>query len=465
MSRPFELSAEVLFYKRQYETLLDLSRSHAIDAGDLTTAFQEILVAASETLQCERVSIWLLDAKKDFIVCVKLYQQSTKSFSAGDILYARDYPDYFNYLNEERFLPARDATLEPATHEFAKRYLPMHGITSMLDAPIRLDGEMVGVLCHEHVGVMRGWSIVEQGFAGVVAEMVARAMQAEARQKAQNDLQAINENLARTVAEKTAHLETTLENCQDKLIKMQRLSREKNSMLGMVAHDLKNPLTAILNFAEFIEISTTEPKHQRYAALIQDLSKRMTNSIHDLLEGVAQETGQVKLRKRPIDIAQLTRLVVTMNEEQAKRKDQKIELQLDEDCLANVDEDRMCEVLDNLLSNAIKYSPKGKSITVSVKKLDKPNHVPQYLSSVVVAVTDEGQGLSDDDQANMFGAFQRLSAQPTGGETSNGLGLSIVKQLVELHDGKIWAQSDGKEKGSTFFVELPALTQKPDYVL
>ncbi len=458
MGRPFEASAEMMFYKRQYEALLNLSRSEAIDAGNLSEAMEEILIVASETLNCERVSIWFYDAKKEFIVCVKLYERSEKAFSSGAVLYARDSPAYFRYLSEERFLPANDAASDPATKEFAKQYLPAHGITSMLDAPIRLNGDMLGVLCNEHIGTPRVWSIIEQGFSGVVAEMVARAVQAEARQKAQNELRSINQNLERLVSEKTAHLETAMTELENKLVKMQQLNREKNSMLGMMAHDLKNPLAAILNFAEFIETTATEPKHQQYAALIQDLTKRMTTSIHDLLDNVKQEIGQLKLRKRPIDISQLARLVASMNEEQAKRKFQKIELQLDDGCLANVDEDKICEVLDNLVSNAIKYSPAGKAITISVRKVERMPQPPP-ISHVVVTVTDEGQGLSDDDQANMFGVFQRLSAQPTGGESSTGLGLSIVKQLVELHEGKIWARSEGKEKGATFFVELPALTQ------
>jgi signal transduction histidine kinase len=76
-------------------------------------------------------------------------------------------------------------------------------------------------------------------------------------------------------------------------------------------------------------------------------------------------------------------------------------------------------------------------------------------AEVCIAVKDEGQGLTADDMKKLFGKFQRLSAQPTDGESSTGLGLSIVKQIVELHGGQVWAESEGKGKGATFFVKLP----------
>jgi response regulator receiver sensor signal transduction histidine kinase (EC 2.7.3.-) len=118
----------------------------------------------------------------------------------------------------------------------------------------------------------------------------------------------------------------------------------------------------------------------------------------------------------------------------------------------------MREVIDNLISNAIKYSPQGTNITVRVQhsKDDDADGAP----SVLISVRDEGQGLTEEDMKKLFGKFQRLSARPTAGESSTGLGLSIVKQLVELHGGKVWAESEGKNKGSIFRIELPSASKK-----
>jgi signal transduction histidine kinase len=111
------------------------------------------------------------------------------------------------------------------------------------------------------------------------------------------------------------------------------------------------------------------------------------------------------------------------------------------------DTDRVREAIDNLVSNAIKYSPIGGKITVAVTHED---------DNTVIRVSDEGAGLSPEDLSRLFGRFQRLSAKPTAGESSTGLGLSIVKRIIDMHGGEITANSDGPGKGSTFTITLPA---------
>ena len=119
--------------------------------------------------------------------------------------------------------------------------------------------------------------------------------------------------------------------------------------------------------------------------------------------------------------------------------------------MADVDPERMTEMMDNLVSNAVKYSPHERKIWVSVRRSGR---------TVRFEVRDEGPGLTDADRQKLFGKFQRLSAQPTGGERSTGLGLSIVKQLTELHGGQVLVSSTAGV-GSTFSIELPALAPVP----
>jgi signal transduction histidine kinase len=111
------------------------------------------------------------------------------------------------------------------------------------------------------------------------------------------------------------------------------------------------------------------------------------------------------------------------------------------------DADRMREAIDNLVSNAIKYSPIGGKITLVVSH-DKAN--------TIIRIADEGAGLSPEDLGRLFGRFQRLSAKPTAGESSTGLGLSIVKRIIDMHGGQVTADSSGPGQGSTFTVTLPA---------
>ena len=106
------------------------------------------------------------------------------------------------------------------------------------------------------------------------------------------------------------------------------------------------------------------------------------------------------------------------------------------------------QVLDNIISNAVKYSPHGKNVFVRIKSDN---------DAVRVEVQDEGEGISPDDMKKLFGKFARLSARPTGGEHSTGLGLSIVKKMVEAMNGRVWCESE-LGKGATFIVELPVAT-------
>ena len=111
------------------------------------------------------------------------------------------------------------------------------------------------------------------------------------------------------------------------------------------------------------------------------------------------------------------------------------------------DADRIREAIDNLVSNAIKYSPIGGKIAVAVT---------HEGSDTVIRIADEGAGLSPEDLGRLFGRFQRLSAKPTAGESSTGLGLSIVKRIIDMHGGHVTADSAGPGQGSTFTVTLPA---------
>jgi signal transduction histidine kinase len=111
------------------------------------------------------------------------------------------------------------------------------------------------------------------------------------------------------------------------------------------------------------------------------------------------------------------------------------------------DPDRLREAIDNLISNAIKYSPVGGNIELNMSLADE---------DILIRVADEGPGLSEEDVSRLFGRFQRLSARPTGGESSTGLGLSIVKRIIELHGGRVGAQSPGPGRGTTFTIRLPA---------
>jgi signal transduction histidine kinase len=147
-----------------------------------------------------------------------------------------------------------------------------------------------------------------------------------------------------------------------------------------------------------------------------------------------------------VDIAMLVEEVAEANRPLAARKEQTITVAAPRNNAASCDVDRIREAIDNLVSNAVKYSPIGGTIDLLVR----PDG-----GGIVVEVRDQGAGLSPEDMSRLFGRFQRLSAKPTAGETSTGLGLSIVKRIVDLHGGQVTVDSAGPGTGATFKMTLP----------
>jgi signal transduction histidine kinase len=159
----------------------------------------------------------------------------------------------------------------------------------------------------------------------------------------------------------------------------------------------------------------------------------------------------ITIRREPVDVAALVKEVAEANQPLAVNKQQVISVSAPANIVTMCDTDRIREAIDNLISNAIKYSPIAGKITVAVS---------HEGNDTIIRVSDEGAGLSPEDLGRLFGRFQRLSAKPTAGESSTGLGLSIVKRIIDMHGGEVTADSDGPGKGSTFTITLPA-TEMP----
>jgi PAS domain S-box-containing protein len=172
---------------RQNQMLLELAKSEAITNGDLKTAFREITEAATRTIAVERASIWQYSA--DTIVAEDLYILGKNKHSQGMTLMAEEYPLYFEALRTERVIVANDARTHPHTKEFAEGYLEPLGITSMLDASAQLGNETRAILCLEHVGPARQWSLEEQNFANSLTDLLTLAMEAQERKRLEQEVQ------------------------------------------------------------------------------------------------------------------------------------------------------------------------------------------------------------------------------------------------------------------------------------
>lgn len=226
------------------------------------------------------------------------------------------------------------------------------------------------------------------------------------------------------------------------------LNQEKNEFLGIAAHDLKNPLSAIQGLINLIESRYDQMSKEQVMEMLRmvsNSSKKMFALIKNLLDVNAIESGKKNILLQTIDILPTVQSLVRHYSDKAIAKNITVQLQSQEKpYTAFVDENSLYQVLDNLISNAIKYSPHGKNITVRMSEDEQ---------QVRCEIQDDGPGLSESDQQKLFGKFTRLTAQPTGGESSTGLGLFIVKKLVEAMNGKVWCESE-LGHGATFIVEF-----------
>jgi signal transduction histidine kinase len=258
---------------------------------------------------------------------------------------------------------------------------------------------------------------------------------------------------------------------QDALSKLEELNQEKNELIGIVAHDLKNPLSAIRLTVEALMTDVSPEERMHFLRLIQDSSERALELITNLLNIEVLDKGGHVLILEPTDAHMIIADLVTQYRVPAAVKAITIEWHQEQTLTVLAESQAFRQVIDNLLSNAVKYSPHGKTVWVEVKTLDvsellhcipsnyaalieeQQSHIssPSWL---LISIRDEGAGFTEEDKQRIFGKFARLSAKPTGGESSTGLGLSIAKRYVEAMNGQIWLESECG-KGTTFFVAFP----------
>ncbi|RUT78653.1 sensor histidine kinase [Ancylomarina longa] len=331
--------------------------------------------------------------------------------------------------------------LENEYHKYITKLIPVEKTRtpkSVIYLPLRVKNKIIGVITVQsfvkhayqeyHLSLLQNIGV----YASIAIENAQSFQKIEFQSKR---LQKANKNIR-----------TQKEEIEQKNTELTDLNQEKNHLIGIIAHDLKNPLTSTISITEYLK---DKLKHNNHSEDFENVSfmlnslHRMNNMISNILDIGMIESNAIHLQLEKTNLKKLMEVVNLNFKDHLKKK--QLSLKIDaHDTYALVDPNYMTQVYENLISNAIKYSPSNKKIQVKIWEEG------EIIRSVV---SDQGPGISKEEQKKLFGKFQVLSTKPTGGEKSTGLGLSIVKKYVDAMNGKVWCESE-PGNGANFFIDI-----------
>jgi PAS domain S-box-containing protein len=226
-------------------------------------------------------------------------------------------------------------------------------------------------------------------------------------------------------------------------LEAERAIKSRDEIIAVLAHDLRNPMQAILNAAAMLRVTVEEEKRRRQVAMIQRATQAMERLVTDLLDMARIDSGAFVIEKKPVDVAAVIRQVFDLCESQAAARNVALEAEVP-DAFPGIEADpgRLLQLLSNLVGNAMKFSPPNTAVVVRAAASSR---------GVEVSVADSGVGIPVEDLPRIFDRFWQGGGQSRAGV---GLGLAICKGIIDAHDGRIWATSE-VGRGTTFYFEIP----------
>lgn len=435
------LRATMLRLTRQNAVLGEKARNASSLGAKLRESLLTITELAAETLEVSRASIWFYNEAHTTICCADLFEKDKGQHCSGMELAAADFPAYFKALAEERAIAAEDASTDPRTREFDATYLRPLGIRSMLDAPIRGSGKMVGIICHEHTGGLREWQPDEESFAGSMADLVALSLEVDQRRQAETALRETLDNLELKVAERTKDLETANE-------RLQELDRLKSEFLATMSHELRTPLNSIIGFTGILRQELAGPmndEQKKQLSMVHSSARHLLNLINDLLDLSRIESGKMELFLEEVAVIELVKEIDQCLAPQVQQKKLRLETSIDQPALRiRTDRNKTFQILLNLANNAIKFTDVGR-VTL---------RVTTDRERVKFEVADTGIGIKPESITHLFEAFRQVDGSARRVYEGTGLGLYLSKQLARMLGGNITVESEFGI-GSCFTLVLP----------
>ncbi len=247
-----------------------------------------------------------------------------------------------------------------------------------------------------------------------------------------------------------AKVEARTRELQAANLRLEEASRFKSEFLASMSHELRTPLNSIIGFSELLEDQQFGPlneKQERYMHNIWTSGRHLLDLINDILDLSKVEAGKIELHMETFSLREALGAALTMVRPQAAKKRISLRSEIVAETTVTADPLRFKQIMYNLLSNAIKFTPEGGQVSVAARTVED--------AFVEIAVTDTGIGIKAEDVPRLFQEFMQLDSFLGKQHEGTGLGLALTKRLVELHGGKIWAESLGPGQGTTVTLTLP----------
>lgn len=473
-------------FRRHSNALQQLVQSEKLQHDDFHLAIQYITQVASLGLDVERVSVWLYTEQLLSIQCIDLYERQNNCHSNGLELFVCDFPLYFQALSSEQVIAVSDVHTDPRTSEFSTTYTTPLGITSMLDARIWSRGQVIGVVCCEHLATSRQWTLEEESFIGSIADFVRLVIESRERKIAEEALRQSETQLR----QQTQQLEETLFELQRTQIQM--LQSEKMSSLGQlvagVAHEINNPVNFIYgNLApadDYIQgLINLIKLYQEYYPdpvpaiqsqiatidlefLIADLPKLLSSikigaeRIRQIVLSLRNFSRLDEAEYKAVDIHEGIDSTLLILENRLKAKPDFLGIEIIKEygnlplveCYAG----QLNQVFMNILTNAIDAleSRDEQRTQQEIQQCPSLIRIRTEITDehqIAITIADNGLGIPEEIKQFIFDPF--FTTKPIGKGT--GMGMSISYQIVTKNHHGILECISSRNQGAAFVIVIP----------